>query len=227
MSHFRTGRGLAPADPPGGRGRLGPGFVRSPSVAERTTVHHPSRPFTASVAVVVAAVSLLAGCGSSASPSIPSAQTHEVSGDALSATVSTPSGWDRAAQDDPFAVVSTTPFGDPGFAANVVVTTSAAGTATLADRTAEAAEALQASDGVEMDPTQPGEITVAGLPAYRLGASRTVDGVAVSQVETVVEVPTPSGAAFVYVTESFASDDADGAAQARAVTDSLVVAPVG
>lgn len=107
----------------------------------------------------------------------------------------------------------------------MVVTTSPAGTATLADRTAEAADALQAADGVEMDPTQPGEVTVAGLPAYRLGATRSVDGVAVTQVETLVEVATAAGTAFVYVTESFATDDAEGAAQARAVTDSLVVTP--
>ncbi|MHA7133553.1 hypothetical protein [Oerskovia turbata] len=192
-------------------------------------MHHPSRPLARCVAVTVslAVAALLGACGAPAPPPAPTAQSYEIVGESVTVTVATPDGWDRAAQDDPFAVLSTTPHGDPGFAANVVVTTSRAGTATLAERTAEAATALQGSGDGVMDPTQPGAISVAGLPAYRLGATRTVDGVPVTQVETIVEVPTAAGAAFVYVTESWASDDADGAAQARAITDGLAVAPVG
>lgn len=187
-------------------------------------MHPSSRPLAVAVAVAVSA--LLTACGTSAPPtSTGGTQSVEVREDGVTTTVATPDGWDRAGQDAPLVVSSTTPYGDPGFTANVVVTTSPAGTATLADRTAEAADALQAADGVEMDPTQPGEVTVAGLPAYRLGATRSVDGVAVTQVETLVEVATAAGTAFVYVTESFATDDAEGAAQARAVTDSLVVTP--
>ncbi|MFF3066488.1 hypothetical protein ACFVQ3_18265 [Oerskovia sp. NPDC057915] len=189
-------------------------------------MHHPSRPLT--VAVAVAAVSaLLTACTASTPPAAPTAQTFEVPDSAVAATVTTPDDWDRAGQAAPLVVRSTTPSGDPGFTANVVVTTSDPGTATLEDRTAEAAEALQTSSDVAMDPTQPGPVTVAGLPAYRLGATRTVDGIPVTQVETVVEVATPAGSAFVYVTETFATDDTEGAAQARAVTDSLVVTPAG
>lgn len=197
-----------------------------PTVAERIPVHHPSRPLA--VAVVVAAVSaLLTACGTSTPAAAPTAQTFAVPEGAVAATVTTPESWDRAGQSAPLVVRSTTPSGDPGFTANVVVTTSGPSTATLADRTTEAAQALQTSDDVKMDPTQPGPVTVAGLPAYRLGATRTVDGVPVTQVETVVEVATSTGSAFVYVTETYATADADGAAQARAVTDSLVVTPAG
>lgn len=189
-------------------------------------MHHPSRPLA--VAVVVATVgALLTACGTSAPPAAPTAQTFEVPDSAVGASVTTPETWDRAGQSAPLVVRSTTPFGDPGFTANVVVTSSEPGTATLAERTAEAAEALQTSDDVQMDPTQPGPVTVVGLPAYRLGATRTVDGIPVTQVETVVEVRTPAGSAFVYVTETYATGDAEGAAQARAVTDSLVVTPAG
>lgn len=187
-------------------------------------MHPSSRP----LAVVVAVCALLTACGTSAPPtSTGASRTLEVRDDGVTTTVATPDGWDSAGQDTPLVVSSTTPYGDPGFTANVVVTTSPAGSATLADRTAEAADALQAADGVEMDPTQPGEITVGGLPAYRLGATRSVDGVPVTQVETLVEVATSAGAAFVYVTESYATGDAEGAAGARAVTDSLVVTPAG
>ncbi|WP_336707737.1 hypothetical protein [Oerskovia sp. USHLN155] len=189
-------------------------------------MHHPSRPLAVALAVAAVGV-LLTACAASPPPAAPTVQTFEVPDSAVAATVTTPDTWDRAGQDAPLVVRSTTPSGDPGFTANVVVTTSDPGTATLEDRTAEAAEALQTSADVTLDPTQPGPVTVAGLPAYRLGATRTVDDVPVTQVETVVEVATPAGSAFVYVTETYATGDAEGAAQARAVTDSLVVTPAG
>jgi len=182
-------------------------------------VHHPRRT-PAAVTVAVALGALLSACG----PSTPPAPTPTSAPD-VTATVTSPEGWKRTGQDDPLVTVSTTPFGDPGFTANVVVTTSPAGSATLEDRAAEAAEVIETSDDATTDPAQPGPTTAAGLPAYRLGATRTVDGVQVTQVETIVEVATPRGTAFAYVTESYATDDTEGAAQARAVTDSLVVTP--
>lgn len=200
---------------------------RPPTTTERIPVHHPSRPLVVTAAVVAVGV-LLAGCGAGTAPPSPvAAQSFEVPSTAVTATVTTPEGWDRAGQDAPLVVRSQTPFGDPGFTANVVVTTSDPGPSTLTERVSDAAQYLQESEGWTVDPTQPGPIEVAGLPAHRFGGTRVVDGIEVSQVETIVEVPTPSGSAFVYVTESSASKDADGAAQARAVTDSLVVAPVG
>lgn len=175
-------------------------------------------------------VPLLAGCGGTtqeAAPPTATAHAAEITDDGVSVTLTVPAGWDRAGQDAPLVVRTEKPFGDPGFTANVVVTTEAPGTSTLAEQTAAAADYLAQTDDWTVDPTQPGPIELAGFPAHRFGGTRSVDGVEVSQVETIVEVATGTGTAFVFVTESYATQDTDGAAQARAVTDSLVVTPAG
>ncbi|OCI30131.1 hypothetical protein [Oerskovia enterophila] len=182
------------------------------------------------VAACALLVPLLAGCGGAtqeAPPPAATSQPAEITDDGVSVTLTVPAGWDRAGQDAPLVVRTEKPFGDPGFTANVVVTTEPPGGSTLAEQTAAAADYLAETADWTVDPTQPGPIELAGLPAHRFGGTRTVDGVEVSQVETIVEVATSTGTAFVFVTESFATQDADGAAQARAVTDSLVVTPVG
>lgn len=182
------------------------------------------------VAACALLVPLLAGCASAtqeAAPPTATAHAAEITDDGVSVTLTVPAGWDRAGQDAPLVVRTEKPFGDPGFTANVVVTTEAPGTSTLAEQTAAAADYLAQTDDWTVDPTQPGPIELAGFPAHRFGGTRSVDGVEVSQVETIVEVATGTGTAFVFVTESSATQDTDGAAQARAVTDSLVVTPAG
>ncbi|RXR26968.1 hypothetical protein EQW78_02640 [Oerskovia turbata] len=187
------------------------------------------RPFSL-VAACGLLVPLLAGCGGATHEAPPPAATSQsvvVVADGVSVTLTVPAGWDRAGQEVPLVVRAQKPYGDPGFTANVVVTTEAPGGSTLVERTAAAADFLAGTADWTVDPTQPGPIELAGLPAHRFGGTRTVDGIEVSQVETIVEVATTAGTAFAFVTESFATQDADGAAQARAVTDSLVVTPVG
>ncbi|MEK8227655.1 hypothetical protein NKG05_18420 [Oerskovia sp. M15] len=83
--------------------------------------------------------------------------------------------------------------------------------------TAAADEHLAEDEGWSVDPTQSGPIELAGRPAYRTGDAHRGcrrDGhrgrVRVTQIETIVEVSTPAGTTFVFITESFATEDVDG-----------------
>ncbi|MBE9926339.1 hypothetical protein G8C93_10630 [Cellulosimicrobium cellulans] len=181
----------------------------------------PRTPWTLALTATVALA--LAGCGG---PEDAAGGTEPVVHDVpeIPVQVTAPPGWERGTRDGAFLLRAPSGTGSEDFRANVVVTGQQS--AQTVDEAGAATTAAVASiPGWVPDPDGQGPTTLAGLPAYRVAGTYDAAGTAVAQEIVAVRTGDGPDAWVVDLTASYAVDDTDGAAQARAILESVQVAP--
>ncbi len=183
----------------------------------------PRSPWTLALTAAVALA--LAACGG---PEDAAGGTEPVVHDVpeIPVQVTAPPDWERGTRDGAFLLRAPSGTGSEDFRANVVVTGKQS--AQTVDEAGAATTAAVASiPGWVPDPDGQGPTTLAGLPAYRVAGTYDAAGTAVAQEIVAVRTGDGPDAWVVDLTASYAVDDADGAAQARAILESVQVAPAG
>ncbi|QJW35816.1 LpqN/LpqT family lipoprotein [Cellulosimicrobium protaetiae] len=187
---------------------------------------HPRTSWTvAPVATLVTAALALAGC---AGPEDTGGGDEPVAYDVpeVPVRVTAPPGWEHVTRDGSFVLRAPSGSGAQGFRANVVVTGEQSAT-TLEQAGADTAAAVGAIPGWSPDGDGQGMTTLAELPAFRVAGTYEAAGTVVAQEVVAVRTGDGPQAWVVDLTASYATEDADGAAQARAILESVELAPAG
>lgn len=177
------------------------------------------------LAPVVTAALALAGCGG-ATDTGGTAEPVAYHVPEVPVQVTAPPGWERVTRDGAFVLRAPSGSGSADFRANVVVTGEQSA-ATLEQAGAETTTAVQAIPGWVPDGDGQGATTLAELPAFRVAGTYDAAGTVVAQEILAVRTGDGPDTWVVDLTASYAADDADGAAQARAILESVQVAPAG
>lgn len=135
-----------------------------------------------------------------------------------------PAGWERVTRDGAFVLRA--PGGSQEFRANVVVTGEKSAQ-TLERAGAETTVAVGAIPGWIPDVDGQGATTLGDLPAFRVAGTYDASGTVVAQEIVAVRTGDGADAWVVDLTASYAVDDAEGAAQAREILQSVELAPAG
>ncbi|MBN0041913.1 LpqN/LpqT family lipoprotein [Cellulosimicrobium cellulans] len=176
------------------------------------------------LATLATAALALAGCGGG--PAGAGADDAPVAYDVpeVPVRVTAPPGWERATRDGAFVLHA--PGGSGGFRANVVVTGTQSA-ATLEEAGARTAAAVDAIPGWGLDADGQGTTTLGELPAFRVAGTYETAGTVVVQEILAVRTGDAPDDWVVDLTASYADGDADGAAQTRAILESVELAPAG
>ena len=187
---------------------------------------HPRTSWTAAPLVVpVTAVLVLTGCGGPADTGGDDAPvTYDVP--EVPVQVTAPPGWERVTRDGAFVLRAPSGTGPEEFRANVVVTGEQSAS-TLEQAGAATAAAVSAIPGWAPGVDGQGPTTLGELPAFRVAGTYETGGAVVAQEIVAVRTGDGPDAWVVDLTASYAEADADGAAQARAVLESVRLAPTG
>ncbi|MBM7821167.1 hypothetical protein JOE63_003644 [Cellulosimicrobium cellulans] len=140
--------------------------------------------------------------------------------------VTAPRGWERVTRDGAFVLRAPSGSGAEDFRANVVVTGKQSAS-TLEQAGAATTVSVSAIPGWLLDVDGQGPTTLGELPAFRVAGTYETAGAVVAQEILAVRTGDGPDAWVVDLTASYADGDADGAAQARAVLESVQVAPAG
>lgn len=186
--------------------------------------HHNRSPLPAALLAAALALGALTACAGPADD--PQAPAGPVAYDVpeIPVRLTAPAGWERLSRDGAFVLRA--PAGASTFRANVVVTGEPAAEG-LDAAAADTDAAVAKIPGWTADPDGQGATTLGELPAYRLSGTYEVDGSQVAQESVAVEAGTSPEQWVVHLTASWAVDDAEGAAQAHEVLESLELVPAG